>query len=76
MHVAGIVDRQHVAHGDGAPAGCNVAISTDTDKLRQSFPFGDPQYGVALENGRLVVAIGIFEGNEPNATLKCTGLIE
>jgi uncharacterized membrane protein YphA (DoxX/SURF4 family) len=57
-------------------AGWNAAISTDVEKLRQSFSFGDPPYAVALENGRLIAAIAIFEGEEPRATLKRTGFIE
>jgi uncharacterized membrane protein YphA (DoxX/SURF4 family) len=51
-------------------------ISTDVQRLRETFRFLDPPYAVALENGRLRAAISRFEGNEPEQTLRRLGFIE
>lgn len=53
-----------------------VSSSTDAEILRQSFPFGDPPYGVVLENGRQKAPISRFDGDEPAVTLKKLGVIE
>ena len=53
-----------------------IPISTDAEKLRETFSFGDPPYGALLENGRQVVGLTLYEGDEPRATLKELGFIE
>lgn len=59
-----------------ADTGLKAALSTDAAKLRQSFSFGDPPYAVALENGRQILAITVFEGEPLRAALKRAGFIE
>lgn len=51
-------------------------ISSDFEPLKKVFPFGDPPYGVALENGRQKAALAIFDENQPAATLRQLGFIE
>ncbi|MGB9605099.1 MAG: MauE/DoxX family redox-associated membrane protein [Bryobacteraceae bacterium] len=51
-------------------------ISTDVQRLRQSFRFLDPPYAVALENGRQRAAFGHFDTVEPAQTLRRLGFIE
>ncbi|MCC6340574.1 MAG: DoxX family protein [Bryobacterales bacterium] len=50
--------------------------STDLALLKKTFPFGDPPYGVLLENGRQKAALPIFDGKEPEQTLRKLGFIE
>jgi hypothetical protein len=50
--------------------------SKDLDLLKQTFKFGDPPYGVALEHGRQKAPIPIFDEKEPAATLRSLGFIE
>jgi len=57
-------------------SGLRVPLSFDAAKLREVFSFGDPPYAVALENGRQIGEIRMFEGNEPRATLQRLGFIE
>jgi uncharacterized membrane protein YphA (DoxX/SURF4 family) len=58
----------------------NGVTSLDRDKLKAVFPFGDPPYGVALENGREVGPVQSYDdedtGTEPAATLRKLGYIE
>ena len=52
-------------------------ISPDVDKLKAVFPFGDPPYGVFIENGRQVGSVPRYEeGNEPGESLRKLGLID
>jgi hypothetical protein len=53
-----------------------AGTSPDLDVLKKTFPFGDPPYGVVLENGRQKGAVSRYEGEEPAATLKKFGAIE
>jgi uncharacterized membrane protein YphA (DoxX/SURF4 family) len=53
-----------------------AVTSLEAEKLKQTFPFGDPPYGVALENGREVAAMSRFEENEPADSLKKIGFID
>ena len=53
-----------------------IPISTDAEKLRETFSFGDPPYGALLENGRQVVGLTVYEGDEPETTLRQLGFIE
>jgi hypothetical protein len=53
-----------------------AATSPDADTLKKTFPFGDPPYAVALENGREKGPVAHFDGPEPAATLRKLGFIE
>ncbi len=54
----------------------NAKLSSDVDKLRGIFKFTDPPYAVALEHGRQVQPIAVFEGDEPSTTLRRLGWIQ
>ncbi len=56
--------------------GLRGGTSLEVDELKKTFPFGDPPYGVALENGRQTAALGIFDKAEPEQTLRKMGYIE
>jgi uncharacterized membrane protein YphA (DoxX/SURF4 family) len=56
--------------------GLKAVTSLDLDMLKKVFPFGDPPYGVVLENGRERGPIPHFEDNEPGDTLRKLGFIE
>jgi uncharacterized membrane protein YphA (DoxX/SURF4 family) len=56
--------------------GLKAKTSSDLALLKQTFPFGDPPYGVALENGRQKAATSIFDQQEPVSTLKKIDFIE
>ena len=53
-----------------------AGTSNDVEVLKKAFPFGDPPYGVVIENGRMKGPVSRFEGSEPEATLKQLGAIE
>jgi hypothetical protein len=50
--------------------------SLDFEPLKKIFPFGDPPYGVVLENGRSKGLVSQFDQDEPAATLRKLGAIE
>lgn len=50
--------------------------SLDLDVLKKTFPFGDPPYGVALDNGHEIGPVPHYEGSEPADTLRKLGFIE
>jgi uncharacterized membrane protein YphA (DoxX/SURF4 family) len=52
-----------------------AGTSLEAQRLREIFAFGDPPYGVALQDGRMKGGISRFEGDEPAATLRKYGLI-
>jgi|SRR5579872_2801571 len=56
--------------------GMNMLTSLDVEKLKAVFPFGDPPYAVALDNGREQGPVAHYEGSEPADTLKKLGLID
>ena len=56
--------------------GLNMKTSLDLEPLKKIFPFGDPPYGVALDNGREQGPVAHYEGSEPVDSLKKLGLIE
>ena len=57
--------------------GFKGVTSPDLVKLKAVFPFGDPSYAVALENGRSIGIVSHYEENdEPRPTLKKLGFIE
>ena len=49
---------------------------TELKKLKAVFPFGDPPYGVTIENGRQTAAVMHYDEPEPATTLKKLGYIE
>lgn len=53
-----------------------AGISPDNQMLKQTFPFGDPPFGVALENGRQKAALAIFDESQPEKQLREMGYIE
>ena len=56
--------------------GLKAGTSLEAQKLKSVFPFGDPPYGVALENGHEKSPVSRFEGNEPADTLRKIGFIQ
>lgn len=49
----------------------------DLQPLKAAFPFGDPPYGVFIENGHAQGNVARYEeGNEPGETLRKLGLID
>jgi len=56
--------------------GLNKPISTDHEKLKQTFPYPAVPAAIALENGAQKAALVKFEGEEPETTLKALGFIE
>jgi uncharacterized membrane protein YphA (DoxX/SURF4 family) len=48
-------------------------ISTDAAKLREVFKFTSTPAGVALQDGHQVAALTMFDGDEPEATLRKLG---
>lgn len=54
----------------------NAGLSLDNDLLRDTFKFGDPPYGVALEHGRQVATFPFFDEKEPEESLRKIGFIE
>jgi uncharacterized membrane protein YphA (DoxX/SURF4 family) len=60
--------------------GLKAMTSLDWQKLKAVFPFGDPPYAVAIENGREKGPVQHFDdedsGTEPAATLRQLGYVE
>lgn len=54
----------------------HVKVSPDAAALRRVFQFGDPPYGVLLEDGRQRAAISIWDDQQPVAILRKHGFIE
>lgn len=50
--------------------GLKAGVSPDLELLKKTFPFGDPPFGVALENGREKAPLPIFDATEPLKTLR------
>lgn len=79
--IVGIPTRQpQFAEGFMHDNKLNGVTSLELQKLKTVFPFGDPPYGVALENGREVGPVQSYDdedtGTEPAATLRKLGYIE
>jgi len=70
------VEREFLAEQFLEASGLEAPISNDVAKLREVYSFGDPPFAVAIENGRTVAELRIFEGDEPQATLQSLGFIE
>jgi uncharacterized membrane protein YphA (DoxX/SURF4 family) len=57
--------------------GLKGVTTLDLNQLKTAFPFGDPPYGVFIENGRQQGSVPRYEeGNEPAESLRKLGLIE
>ena len=57
--------------------GFKAKTSLDLDVLKKTFPFGDPPYGVVLENGRETGPVPHYDDEkEPAETLKKLGVIQ
>lgn len=56
--------------------GFKARTSLDSEMLKKVFPFGDPPYGVALENGREKGPVAHYEEPEPGDTLRKLGYID
>jgi len=57
-------------------SGLKAALTFDVEPLRKVFPFQDPPYAVALENGRSRALFNRFDEAEPAATLRQLGFIQ
>ncbi len=55
--------------------GFRMIITTDRDKLKAVFPYTGVPSGIALENGRQKAALTKFDGPEPAASLRQSGLV-
>ncbi len=56
--------------------GFKAKLSSDSAKLRETFKFTDPPYGVALEHGRQRAAFTFFDKLEPETGLRQMGWIK
>lgn len=56
--------------------GMKGGMSPDWKVLKEAFPFGDSPYGVALDHGRQVAALAVFDKTEPARTLRALNFIE
>lgn len=57
-------------------SGLEAPLSSDIDKLRGMFSFGDPPFAVAIDNGRQAATIGIFEEPGLHSQLAEIGFVE
>ena len=56
--------------------GFQALTSNDLDELKKVFPFGDPPYGVALDNGREQGPVSHYDEPEPAGELRKLGFID
>ncbi len=56
--------------------GLRAGVTFDTARLRETFRFGDPPYGVVLEDGRMVQSFTFAEGEDVAGMLRRLGWIE
>ena len=56
--------------------GLKAPLSPQAAELKKLFPYVDPPFGVAIENGRQKATFLYFEGSEPASGLKTIGFIE
>lgn len=56
--------------------GLKAVLTSDVEKLKGRFPFGDPPFGVALENGRQQEAFVFFDDTQPVKGLRERGYIQ
>jgi uncharacterized membrane protein YphA (DoxX/SURF4 family) len=53
-----------------------LTSTTNLDDMKKLFPFGDPPYGVALDNGREQGPVAHYDDPEPAETLRKLGFID
>ena len=68
-------ERAHLAEMFLEAAGWRIPLSPDVGKLRAVFSFGDPPFAVALENGRAVLQLRVFEHGRPAEQLRKLGFV-
>ena len=56
--------------------GLRAGVTFEAARLRETFRFGDPPYGVAIENGRVLATFTFAEGENVSGILKKSGWIE
>jgi hypothetical protein len=56
--------------------GLKAVTTFDLKKLRDVFPFVDPPYGVALDNGQPKAVVAAFDDSEPARTLRGIGYVQ
>jgi uncharacterized membrane protein YphA (DoxX/SURF4 family) len=56
--------------------GLRAGVTFEAARLRETFRFGDPPYGVAIENGRVLATFTFAEGENVADILKKAGWIE
>lgn len=69
-------ERKRLADQFLEAAGLDAPLSMDSDKLREIWKFGDPPYGVALEDGHQLAILTVFEDDEPHETLAKLGFVK
>ena len=69
-------ERKQLASQFVEATGWDAPLSSDSEKLREVFRFGDPPHGVILENGRQVGVLNVFDGGQPKAIMEALGFIE
>ncbi len=67
---------KHFAAGFLTDTNFKARTSLDVELLKKTFPFGDPPYGVVLENGRQKGPVSQWDADEPAATLRKFNAIE
>jgi uncharacterized membrane protein YphA (DoxX/SURF4 family) len=63
------------AHDFLKDTGLKAGVSPDVALLKKTFPFGDPPFGAAIQNGRQKEPVSKFEDAEPAATLRRLGFV-
>ncbi|MEJ7608207.1 MAG: hypothetical protein WKF37_18555 [Bryobacteraceae bacterium] len=69
-------ERPQFAAGFLKDTGLKADMSGDLAILKNTFPFVDGPFGVALENGRQKQSFSHFDTNEPETSLRKLGFIE
>lgn len=76
VQIIGIpTDRPQFADQFLEAAGMEAPLSSDVEKLRETYSFGDPPFAVALERGETIREMTVFEGEEPKTTLTAIGFV-
>ncbi len=68
-------ERKQLAEAFLEASGLSAPITSSSESLREVYSFGDPPFAVALENGRTLKQLTVFEGEEPAASLEAIGFI-
>jgi hypothetical protein len=66
----------HFADSFLQDTGFRAVVSNDLQQLKETFPFGDAPYGVAIENGRQKLSLPHFDEKQPAADLREAGFIK